>query len=190
MFEGASGKAVNRALVPSLLVLLRYLPLHPPVFLSFLRLKTLTFFFSCILCGKCWTCSEVEVNCVWMCSCFTCLWSVKACLAGLPFNYQPFLLLLPSVAWVGHWIIPRIAPVVFVTEVSPCYEWQRIPLFSTTIHSLNDSPAWYMLCLVLNYLVIIKVVVKLCVRSIWIDKNNSKLWRSTDRLGAQPFFGC
>lgn len=55
---------------------------------------------------------------------------------------------------------------------------ERIPLFSTTVHLLSDSPAWYMLCLVFNYLLIIKAVMELCIRSVWINKNNQKLWRS------------
>lgn len=63
VLEWASGEAANGALVPPLLVLLRYLPLRLPVFLSFLKLKFFRhWLFSYILYGKCCTCSEVEVD--------------------------------------------------------------------------------------------------------------------------------
>lgn len=57
-----------------------------------------------------------------MCSCFMCLQSVKALVAGLPLNSKPYALLLSSVAPVSHWIIPKIDPVVSVTDVSLHHE--------------------------------------------------------------------
>lgn len=89
----------------------------------------------------------------------------------------------------GHWITSRIAPVYYWC-LTALWVTERIPLFSTKVHPLNDSPAWYMLCLVFNYLVIIKAVMKLCIRSVKINKNSPKFRWSTDRLWAQLLFQC